>query len=131
MNAADIQTALGQRLAATPGIPAIVWPNRDTILPELPYLVADFVQTSRADATLGGTATVENGFLMVTVVSELDAFATDGLTIAQTVADRFPMALRLPITGAKVLITQPPQIKQGYRDGPHWRTPVQVNYRAS
>lgn len=68
---------------------------------------------------------------MVTVVSELDAFATAGLTVAESIADRFPKALRLLITGATVLITKPSEIKQGYRDGPHWRTPVRIDYRAS
>lgn len=131
MNAADIQNALGQRLTATPGIPTIVWPNKDTNLPARPYVVVDFVPTSRTDATLGGTVTIENGFVMVTVVSDLDAFATEGLTLAQAIADRFPIALRLSITGATVLIHKPSEIKQGYRDGPYWRTPVRIAYQSS
>lgn len=131
MNEADIQKAIGQRLAATSGLPAIVWPNKDASLPALPYVVVDFVPGTRTDSTLGGTAMEANGFVMVTVVSELDAFATDGLAQAQTIADRFPKALRLLITGATVLITKPSEVKQGYRDGPHWRTPVRIDYRAS
>ena len=131
MNTADIQKVLGQRLAATPNIGTIVWPNKDASLPERPYIVVDFVTTSREDDTLAGTATVETGFAMISVVSDLNTFATEGLTLAQTIADRFPKALRLPITGATVLITKPSEIKQAYRDGVYWRTPVQVNYRAS
>lgn len=130
MNAADIQAAIGQRLAATSGIPTIVWPNKDAA-PDLPYVAVDFVPVARRDATLAGTMTEEIGFVMVTVVSALDAFATAGLTTAQSIADRFTKGLRLSITGATVVITKPANIGQGYRDGPNWRTPVRIDYHAA
>lgn len=129
MNAADIQAALGQRLAATSGIPEIVWGNKDAD-PALPYVAADFVPVTRTDDTLAGTMPVETGYLMASVVSVQNEFATPALVIAQAIADQFPQGLRLSITGATVVIIKPAFIARGYPDGPNWRTPVRIDYRA-
>lgn len=130
MNAADIQAALGQRLAATSGIPTIVWPNKNAA-PALPYVAVDFVPVTRTDRTLGGTVTAETGYLMASVVSAQNEFATAALTKAQAIADQFPQGLRLSIAGATVTITKPAFIGRGYPDGPNWRTPVRIDYVAA
>lgn len=129
MNIGAIKRAIGQRLTETPNIPAIVWPNRDAGQPSWPYIVVDYVPTGRTTPTLAGTVITDSGYAMITVVSELDAFETDADTWAQTIADRFQMGLRLTIEGERVLIIKPSEIKQGYRDGVYWRTPVKVFYQ--
>lgn len=129
MNIGAIKQAIGQRLSEAPNIPAIVWPNRDACQPSRPYIVVDYVPTGCTTPTLAGTVITDSGYAMITVVSELDAFETDADTWAQTIADRFPMGLRITIEGERVLIIKPSEIKQGYRDVVYWRTPVKVYYQ--
>lgn len=129
MNIGAIKQAIGQRLQGIPFLPPLVLPNRVTTPASRPYIVVDFVPTGRTTPTLAGTVITDTGYAMITVVSELDAFETDADTWAQTIADRFPMGLRITIEGERVLIIKPSEIKQGYRDGVYWRTPVKVFYQ--
>lgn len=128
----DISNALGQRLATlTPALP-IGWPNKDVPAgTPHPFLIFDHVPVSRTDSTLKGGGTIVRGFAMVTVMAEIGVFATNATTIADSIAALFAYPLRLTVTGGTVTISQPPEVMQGYPDGPHWRTPVRIPYTAS
>ena len=128
----DIANALGQKLDdMVPALP-IAWPNKDLpIDTPHPFLVFDLVPVSRTDSTLKGGGTIATGFAQVTVMAEIGTFATDATDLAEKVAALFTYPLRLPVTGGDVVINQPPEVQQGYPDGPHWRIPVRIPYEAS
>lgn len=127
-----ISNALGQRLATLTPERTIGWPNKDVPAgTALPYLIFDFVPVSRTDDTLKGGHAISRGFAQVTVMAAQNAFATEATTIAESVAALFPFGLRLTASGgATVLVSQPPEVQQGYPDGPHWRVPVRIPYEA-
>lgn len=125
----DISDTLEAHLVAGVGLPPIVWPNK-AAEHEAPYLIYEQVPTSTIDPTLTGFRARYRGYLMISVLSDRDAFRTPGLSIAQAVKARFPYASRLPAGDGHVVIVQVPEILQGYRDGDLWRTPVRVNYEA-
>ena len=126
-----ISNALGQRLMTLTPTPTVVWPNKEPgSTPSRPYLIFDFVPVSRTDDTTTTDAPVSRGFAQVTVMAQIDAFATSATTLAENIAALLPYGLKLTVTGGKVLISQPPEVQQGYPDGPHWRTPVRIPYMA-
>ena len=121
------------------------WPNKD-VAPgtPLPYLIVTHVPVSRTDDTLNGGGEIARGFIVITVMSEIGLFTTARLVkngkgvlvpsvgvIAGKIKALFPYPLRLPVTGGAITVSQPPQVQQGYPDGPHWRVPVKINYSAS
>lgn len=130
MDEADISQTLGQRLAGMTDCPPIAWENKDAS-PARPYLAVEMVRVSRRAPGLSGGAVIARGFMQVTVVTAVDKWAYPAERLAQQVADRFPKALRLAgPSGGYVTVTEAPDIKQGYRDGPDWRVPVQIDYWA-
>jgi hypothetical protein len=131
MNEVAIANAIGQRLAAAPSLGTIVWENKDAT-PARPYLQFELVRVNRRNLTIESSAPVSRGFAVVTIVADVDKFATSATQIADSVAARFPFGLRLPISGGGVVvIIQPPSILQGFRDGPDWRVPVRIEYEAA
>jgi hypothetical protein len=90
------------------------------------------VRVNRRDATIVGTDPISLGFAQVTIVAEVDKFSTSAVRLADDVAARFPMGLRLNVSGGGVIvIIQPPSVLQGFRDGPDWRVPVRIEYEAA
>lgn len=131
MNEASIANALGQRLAAAPSLGTIVFENKDAT-PARPYLQFEVVRVNRRDETINGTSPISLGFVLVTIVSDVDKFATGATQIADSVAARFSKGLRLNVSGGGVIvIIQPPSVLQGFRDGPDWRVPVRIEYEAA
>jgi hypothetical protein len=124
----DISDALGQALVAATTT-TVIFENRDS-LPALPYIAAEVVRVSTTDDTLRGGFTRSVGFLQATVVTEAGIFANPALQIADEIAAAFPKGERLTIPGGTILITKPPAIGQGFRDGPDWRVPVRIDYEA-
>ena len=127
-----ISNALGQRLATLSPALTIGWPNKDvpTGTPH-PYLIFAHVPVSRTDSTLTGGGTIVRGFAQITIMSDIGVFSTAATTIADSIASLFPYTLRLPVTGGTITINNPPEVQQGYPDGPHWRVPVRIPYSAS
>lgn len=127
-----ISNALGRRLITLEPSLKIGWPNKDVPAgTPHPYLIFDHVPVSRTDDTLKGGAAISRGFAMVTVMSEIGTFETGATDIAEAVAALFEYATRIPVIGGEITITQPPEVMQGYPDGPHWRVPVRIPYSAS
>jgi len=133
MTEADISAALGKHLAALGGVPAIVWENKDK--PDSvkrPYVQVQMVRVSRRSLDLaGGAGVTSRGYMQVTVVSDLDQFATAAETIADSIAAHFRKGVKLSENGGTVTVTDAPNILTSFRDGPDWRTPVQVDYWAA
>lgn len=125
-----ISQALGQRLAAMPNVPPIVWGNKSADFPK-PYLIARHQPVSRDNATLDNTIDDEQiGLFFVDVVVESDTFETQAEEIAWDVAQQFRKGLRLAATGGVVLIDAPAEPVAGFHsEGNEWRMPVRIRYR--
>lgn len=123
-----ISAALGQRLAGMTGVPGIVWPNKAVPLPARPYLVAQIVRGRTTAPALAGGPILATGTFVVTVVHELNGFATAAETLAASVAARFPKGLR-PAAG--LTITDVPHIDSGYADDVSWRVPVLIPWKTA
>jgi len=127
----DIANALGQRLLTLdPALP-VAWPNKD--LPAgtaHPYLIFDLAPVSRTDDTTTADAPITRGFVQVAVMTKINSFASQGMSIAEDVAALFPNGLKLTITGGTLETGQAEVQDDGYPDGPHWRTPVRIPYMA-
>lgn len=129
MTEEDISDALGQQLVAALPSTTVVLENRDS-LPARPYVAAEIVRISTTDDTLRGGFRRSVGFMQATVVIEAGVFANPALTIADQIAAGFPYGDRIAFPGGTILITKPPAIGQGFRDGPDWRVPVRIDYEA-
>ena len=107
----------------------VVLENSDKI-PDRPYLFCEITPVSSTDETLDGTGATDDGFFVVTVVSESGQFLNPGLEIAKEVRALFTYGRRFPLTKAEMTIMKPPDIEKGFRDGFDWRIPVRVTYQA-
>ncbi len=130
MRAADIANALEQHLGEIPDVLTIVWENQDA-QPVAPYIEVQNVRTSVRDGTIAGGAAVHEGYLVLTVVTAQNTFATPANAVADDLAAWFPMGHRLAVLGGgHVVIPRPARVLQGFPDGANWRTPVRVEYQA-
>ena len=123
---ADISVALQQRLTGILGLPPIAFENKD-FTDTRPYVAVEIVPTSRTDRTLSGGHIESRGFMQINIVREIDEWAEPALRLADTIMAHFPKGLRLAVAFGEIVITKPPEIKQGYRDGPNWRLPVHIH----
>lgn len=129
MTEEDISDALGQQLVAALPSTTVVLENRDS-LPARPYVAAEIVRVSTTDDTLRGGSKISRGYMQATVVTEAGIFANPALQIAEEIVVAFPYGDRIAIPSGVILITKPPAIGQGFRDGPDWRVPVRIDYEA-
>lgn len=127
---ADISQALGQRLAAMSGVPDIAWENHDHV-PLRPFLDVQIVRVSTSDDTLDISGTLHTGFMQITIVENVDRWATSAERLADSISAQFPKGLHLPVTNGEITIKRPAFVGQGFRDGPDWRLPVRIDYEAA
>jgi len=129
----DISKALGNHLQAMSGIPPIYWENQDIPLKTArPYLVTQVVRVSRRELSLAGSGgLIARGFMQVTVIADLDKWATPAMTIADNIAAHFRKGTKLTENGGIVTILDAPDILPALRDGSDWRVNVQCDYEAS
>jgi hypothetical protein len=130
VNQNAIETAFGQRLASLANVPAIAWQNADfDPLVALPYLEFVHAPVARVDEVIDGGFARQIGIVLITVVSERGKFTTGANALAESIADYFPKALRLPLSsGGNAVINAPAEVVQGFTDGVYWRVPVRVSY---
>lgn len=108
-----------------------VWPNvASSGATVRPHFEVVFIAHERTGSSIKGDTIREQGRMAITVVTEADKGEDDANDFADTLADLFPLAFRIPIPGGLITIFQPTEIRPGYRDGPDWRVPVIVKYRA-
>jgi hypothetical protein len=121
----NIEQAIGLRLAGL-GKP-VAWPNRD-FTPNGTYIEFRHSPGARFDETIDATGPRQTGIVLLTVVTRAGGFATEANNLAQTIADLFPKALRIPAGSGKVLISAPSSLGPPFQDGAYWRQPVRVFY---
>lgn len=125
---AEIENAIGQRLASMTNVPPIAWPN-DSFVPGLdPYLEFRRSPNGSFDPVIAGGYAYEIGLALITVASPAGVFATASNDIAQQVANRFPKALRMTAGSGRVVINAPPSVAPGFQDGAYFRLPVRISY---
>ena len=129
----DISKALGNHLQAMSGILPIYWENQDIPLKTArPYLVTQVVRVSRRELSLAGSGgLIARGFMQVTVIADLDKWATPAMTIADNIAAHFRKGTKLTENGGIVTILDAPDILPALRDGSDWSVNVQCDYEAS
>ncbi|MCU0732549.1 MAG: DUF4128 domain-containing protein, partial [Hyphomonas sp.] len=107
----------------SPAIP-VAWENRDFTPPEGRHFVADFIPAPKERLTIG-THHRAAGSLAVVVASRTNMGTGEALGLAGAIVAGFPCDTRLETTDGKTIrITAEPSIRQGFKDGGWWRTPV-------
>jgi hypothetical protein len=108
----------------------IAWENKDADYPR-PYIRFEVVRVNRRELNIAPGNPVSRGYAVLTIVADVDTFATPANALADQVAERFPFGLRLAIPeGGTLVVISPASVLQGFRDGPDWRVPVRVDYEA-
>jgi hypothetical protein len=115
-------------LAALPSAPQVILPNK--MQPAaLPFLVIARAGRTTEDRSLGGDMEVTTGQMVITVVTALNSFTTQGDELATEIAKAFPrLWSRGTYDGKVVQVTEPPSILDGYSDEVNWRTPIIVRW---
>lgn len=129
MTHSQIETALGQRLAAMSGGLNVAWPNELTDPPR-PFLHFQHVPNAWSDLTLDGHGLTVRGYVIVTAVTAQGVYATDGNALADQVMAQFPYGLEIVAGTGSITITKPPAPQVPFLDGADWRTPVRIDYEA-
>ena len=128
---ADISNVLTEHLKGMVDLPPVAWPNKGLPTGTLrPYLTVQIVRVSRTDRSLSGGLVKSTGYMTVTVVGDVDGWETPSERIADRISERFGYPQSLHVSGGAVHITKPPVVQRGFRDGPYWRLPVRIDYRA-
>lgn len=130
----SISKALGQRLEDANLGYQISWPNkRSENRLKVPYLIYEFISTSRQDRSLAGGSAITRGYLQISVVTKEGGFETEGREIAEAVADIFdranPAKAAIIDSGLKIKMGDS-QVLRSYSDSVNWRTPVRINFTA-
>lgn len=122
------------------GLP-ISWPNV-IFSGSAPYYEVLPPPASRTGGTLKGNEVVrEIGSYVINVVVDvdLDQSTSEFLDLgedqandyADNLKDLFPEGKVMQIDGGNVVVTKPPDIRAGFRDGALWKVPVAINYTAT
>ncbi len=131
MNKKDIVNGLKDVLDGAIFGVGVSWPNLD-YSGSRPFLEVSFPTVVRTGATLKGNQVVrEIGRMMVIVVADLNEGEDTANDFADQVEALFVEGKTIAITGGNVVITAPPEIRGGFRDGPDWRVPVLIRYTAT
>lgn len=124
----QIETALGQRLQTMANCPPIAWPNKDAP-GTVPYVEFRHLPNTRTAPGINDQGLpIQTGIVLATIVAARDKFSGPANAIAQAVADRFPIALRLTAGSGRVVIDRSPEFVPGFTDGTHHRQPVRIRY---
>lgn len=128
MRTSDINAGLKGIIEASNLLPAAHENGKGA---DRPYLIVAIEARNRADDSLeGGTFLTETGILGVSVVVDEGTYTQVATDHADTLEELFPSGLTIPITGGKIKITAPADIKPGFNAGAEYRVPVLIRYRA-
>ena len=122
-----IKAHVGNGLLAWP----IAWPNQDVPDPApQPRIELTVDRNTDDDAPLSGGLIRSEGFIRALCIVQKGTSTSAVNVKAQEVRDLFPKALRLPVSGGYVKITNAANVAAGFRDGSDWVVPVIIPYRA-
>lgn len=96
-----------------------------------PCLVFGLTPATRPAVTLkGGEVLREFGVFSADLVIEQGIGTTTANAHAAAIASDYAEGSRIAISGGKITIMKPADIRKGYPDGPWWRVPIIVTYQA-
>lgn len=125
MTAAATHAAIKARieaLAFSPAIP-VAWPNKDYTPTGERFLQVAIVPAPNQRMTLDALHR-RAGSVVITVASRLNNGSGEGDGLADAVAAHFPADLRF----SGIRVTASPSIREGFKDGGFWRTPVVIPF---
>lgn len=130
----SISDALGQRLDDANLGYQIAWPNKKSDDPlKVPYLIYEYVPTSRRDHSLAGGSAIARGYVQISVVTKKNTFEADDETVANAVTNVFdradPAKAVIIDSGLKIKMGDS-QVLRSYPDAVNWRTPVRIQFTA-
>lgn len=126
---ADIHTALMARaevMVAGMSLPAL-WPRKGGDVPDGEYLTISHLPNDDEPADISTDVMRRQGFLIVTLVSPLNAYEAVSQEKAGLIVGYFPRALRLTANSTIVTVTSH-TVKAGRQSGEQWETPIWVSY---
>ncbi|MBO29082.1 MAG: hypothetical protein CML61_10075 [Rhodobacteraceae bacterium] len=129
MNKSTINNALKERLASGGIGISGVWPNVGATVAR-PFFEVEITTVDRT-SPLRGNKLKELGIFSVVVVVEGDTGEDAANGYATAVANLFAPGVSVTSAGVKVSVVSPPTIQGGFKDGPDWRVPVIIRYRAT
>lgn len=131
MNTKDIRNGLKSALdAGSLGI-SIAWPNVEIDAGTRPRVELSIPSAEQTGGTLKGNEIKrEDGTMLAVVAVEHGQGENAALDLADSVAGLFPEGSRISITGGEIAIVARPSIRGGFVDGPEYRVPVAIRYRA-
>jgi len=134
----EIETALGQRLAAMTNCPPIAWgnktppwdhPNSTQPKPKT-YLRTLHNPVSRIQPVVDCDYPEDKtGIWLVTVVAESDKFTTEANGIAEAIAQQFREGTRLSAGSGNVLIERAEPVAGLHDEANNWTVPVRMTYK--
>ncbi len=105
----------------------VAWPNIDFTpsgdLDAPPYLEIQFAPAPNERLTLGDRSRVY-GSVIITVVARKGVGSARSEEVADEIAGIFPV----DFTMGRTRVTVAPSVREGIRDGAHWRVPVVIPY---
>ena len=129
MNQQDIESVLNSRLVALNlGLP-VAFENVD-YSGDKPYISTQIVVISTRNTDVTATKEVTRGKYSLTLVSQTGSGRLLNNTTGESIKTGFPAGLTLIAASGKLIVMKPPEIREGFRDGPDWRVPVIVDYNA-
>lgn len=129
MTASATHAAIKARIEAltfSPAIP-VAWPNKDFTPTGDRFMQVAIVPAPVQRMTLDALHR-RAGSIVITVASKPNNGSGEGDGLADAVAAHFPADLRLPAGSGVVRITATPSIREGFKDGGFWRTPVVIPF---
>lgn len=111
----------------------VMYPNvvYDENLIQAPCAYVTIVVLQSSDATLGGTETIDTGYVDFNLVVEADSSTEQIAAMADFLRDTFPMGRRIIEGGTTVVIKAPLTYKTPYEDLPYYRMSLQVPFDAT
>lgn len=108
----------------------IAFPNVHFAGAESYYLVQWATSTREGGLLVGGARKYETGLMDVQVIGPIGIGEGPANAMAEAIDDLFPENLTIDAPGIKIRITEPCDVRGGYRDDHLWRVPVIVKYEA-
>lgn len=124
----DLLAALMGRVESLSGV-TVVWPRLGAAQPAGQHVRAAFLPNDDSPADLGSNTMARQGFLVLTLVSDLSQHQVVSENDAGVIAEHFPRGLTLSSGSVKTKITGQ-TVKPSRQEGGRWETPIFISYEA-
>lgn len=125
----DLHSALMARaeVMATALSLDVLWPQKGGDVPAGQHVTVSHLPNDNLAADLSSDVMRRQGFLIITLVSNLDVYEATSRETAGLIAAYFPRALRLTVNSTITTITGH-SVRVGRQEGQRWETPIWISY---